>query len=124
MSTASAFTKKVLAKPDLAQVSFNVSVLDKYLEQPGTNVSRTDTVGRVKTATWSLDFGIAPGEATIHTSVALLSQKLPEAEREHWLSHVSDDRFSQNFLKMQSAHSCVDDGGYRAWGAEAEAPLF
>ena len=122
MSIASAFAKKILDKPELAQLHFKASVLDKYLQQKGTSVSRTETVGRVKAATWSLDFGIAPGEATLHTSVAMLVQKLPEAERAHWLEHVADEGFSQNFLKMQSAHACVDDGGYRAWGEEA--PLF
>jgi len=125
MSFASTFSKKILDKPELAQLHFKVSVLDKYLEHKGTSVSRTETVGRVKAATWSLDFGIAPDEKSLHTSVALLTQKLPEAERVHWLEHIADGSFSQNFLKMQSAHACVDDGGYRAWGApEEEAPLF
>ena len=122
MSIASAFAKKILDKPELAQLHFKVSVLDKYLQQKGTSVSRTETVGRVKAATWSLDFGIAPDEKSLHTSVAMLTQKLPEAERAHWLEHIADENFSQNFLKMQSAHACVDDGGYRAWGEEA--PLF
>ncbi len=124
MTFASSFTKKILAKPDMAQLHFRASVLDKYLQGSSSSVSRTDTVGRVKGATWSLDFGIAPGEQSIHTSVAMLSQKLPEAERAHWLEHVADESFSQNFLKMQAAHACVDDGGYRAWGQPAEAPLF
>jgi hypothetical protein len=124
MNIASSFAKKILQKPELAQLSFRVAVLDKYLEQSGTTVSRTDTVGRVKAATWSLDFGIAPGEERIHTSIALLGAKLPESERDHWLEHVVGDDFSANFLKMQSAHSCVDDGSYRAWGETAEEALF
>ncbi len=112
----SSFTQKVLAKPELAQLIFRVSVLDKYLENE-TPIQRTETVGRVKAANWSLDFGIAPDEKTIHTSIANFS-RLSDGERAHWLSHVDDSNFSSNFLKMQSGHSCVDDGGFRAWGEE------
>jgi hypothetical protein len=117
MATASHFYKKALTQPELAQVSFKVAVLDKYL-QSGVEVKRTNTVGRVKAATWSLDFGIAPDEVTIHTSLSQLSQKLPESERPHWLEHVDDAHFSENFLKMQGSHACIDDGGLRAWGEE------
>jgi hypothetical protein len=113
----SSFTQKVLNKPELAQLIFRVAVLDKYLANE-TPIQRTETVGRVKAANWSLDFGIAPDEKTIHTSVALLSSRLPESERAHWLAHVDESHFSVNFLKMQSGHSCVDDGGFRAWGEE------
>ena len=112
----SSFIQKVLAKPELAQLIFRVSALDKYLENE-TPVQRTETVGRVKAASWSLDFGIAPDEKTIHTSIALFA-RLPESERAHWLSHMEDSHFSSNFLKMQSGHSCVDDGGFRNWGEE------
>jgi hypothetical protein len=122
MSNTSAFTKKVIQTPGLAQVSFDVEVLSPYLSQAGTSVARTNTVGRVKTATWSLDFGIAPDEKTIHIAAQTLAQKLPESERAHWFSHSHGSHFSENFLKMQMAHSCIDDGGYRAWGEEE--PLF
>ena len=121
MSTASTFYKKVLDDPELAQVVFRVAVLDVYLKQAGTKVSRTETVGRVKTATWSLDFGIAADEETIHVPVAGLKKKLPEAERAHWLNHVDYSHFSENFIKMQSSHACIDDGSFRYWGEE---PLF
>lgn len=117
MSTASNFYKKVFAKPELAQIVFRVAVLEKYLSS-GVAIQRTETVGRLKAATWSLDFGIGPDEEYIHTSVALLTTRLPEAEREHWLSHLDESSFSQNFLKMQGGHSCVDDGGLRAWGED------
>jgi hypothetical protein len=122
MSFTAAFAKKILARPELAQIQFKIAVLDKYLQQSGASVSRTNTVGRIKAASWSLDFGISSDEQSIHTSVAMLNQKLPEGEREHWLSHLEEAGFSQNFLKMQSAQSCIDDGGYRAWGEEE--PLF
>ncbi len=118
MNAAANFLKKVLVQPDLAQISFQVAVLEAYLNKAGVSVKRTETVGRVKTATWSLDFGIAPDEATIHVTLAHLLQKLPESERPHWLQHADQSRFSENFLKMQGSHACIDDGGLRDWGEE------
>ena len=85
MSTVSNFTKKVLSAPELAQVSFEVAVLDAYLAKSDARVSRTRSVGRVKAPTWNIDFGIAPDEKTIHVTLNQLMQKLPEREREQWL---------------------------------------
>ena len=116
MSTASNFTKKVLSAPELAQVSFDVAALDAYLAKSDVRITRTRTVGRVKAPTWSVDFGIAPDEKTIHVTLNQLMQKLPERERDNWLSHVSADRFSENYLKMQGSHACIDDGNLRGWG--------
>jgi hypothetical protein len=127
MSTISHFTKKVIAKPELAQIVFDVAVLDKYLAQNDAKISRTRSVGRLKTATWSLDFGIAPDEKTLHVTLSNLMQKLPEKEREHWFLHADASRFSENFLKMQSSHACIDDGNLRAWGeveSDTEDSLF
>jgi hypothetical protein len=121
MSTASNFYNKVLKNPEMAQVTFRVAVLEPYLQQRGVGVMRTNTVGRVKAATWTLDFGIAPDEQTIHVPISALQQRLPESERAHWLAHADDSHFSENFLKMQSSHACIDDGTFRAWGEE---PLF
>lgn len=118
MSTASDFYKKALNNAELAQVVFRVAVLDRYLESGDVRVTRTNTVGRVKGAAWMLDFGIAPDETTIHVTLALLKTRLPEKELAHWLAHADESRFSTNFLKMQSSHSCIDDGGYREWGEE------
>jgi hypothetical protein len=124
MSTAAHFTKKVIAKPELAQISFEVAVLDKYLASSDIKVTRTHTVGRVKSATWSLDFGIAPDEKTVHVTLGNLSQKLPENEQAHWTSHAFGANFSENFLKMQGSHACIDDGNLRAWGEPAEDSFF
>jgi hypothetical protein len=118
MSIAADFHKKVLANAELAQIVFRVAVLERYLAQNDTKITRTNTVGRVKASSWSLDFGIAPDEQTIHVPLLNLKTRLPEKELAHWLAHVDDSRFSQNYLKMQSAHSCIDDGGYREWGEE------
>ena len=121
MSTASNFFKKVIDQPEIAQVVFRVAVLDRYLQQSGLRVTRTNTVGRVKAATWAVDFGIASDEQTIHLPIMALKQRLPEAELAHWLEHVDDSAFSENYLKMQSSHACIDDGDFRNWGEE---PLF
>ena len=118
MSTASNFYKKVLKQPELVQIIFRVDVLTPYIGQREVSVTRTDTVGRVKAGTWSVDFGIAPDEESIHVTFAALSQRLPESEREHWLAHVHDAAFSENFLKMQGSHACIDDGMLRKWGEE------
>lgn len=116
MSTASNFTKKILGAPELAQISFDVAVLDAYLEKSDVRVSRTRTVGRVKAPTWNVDFGIAPDEKTIHVTLQHLINKLPERERETWLNHVVGDNYSDNYLKMQGSHACIDDGNLRGWG--------
>lgn len=118
MSTASHFYQKVLRQPELCQVVFRVAVLDKYLNVPDVTVKRTETVGRVRAATWAVDFGIAPAEDTLHVTLGQLIQKLPESEQGHWLEHLAAQGFSQNFLKMQGSHACIDDGGLRNWGEE------
>ncbi len=124
MSTVANFTKKVLKTPELAQIAFEVAVLDKYLGQDGTKVSRTRTVGRVKAATWAVDFGIAPDEKSLHVTLAQLIQKLPESEQAHWLGHAEGSRFSENYLKMQGSHACIDDGNLRAWDEPEEEGFF
>jgi hypothetical protein len=104
--------------PALLQMPFEVAVLDKYRESSAYAVIRTDTVGRVKKAGgWTLDFGIAPGEATVHASWQALTLNLPDAEREHWAGHAAATlELSEMFLKMQLAPSaCHDDGDVRDW---------
>ncbi|MEO6908948.1 MAG: hypothetical protein ABI210_13765 [Abditibacteriaceae bacterium] len=118
MSTVSHFYQKVLSQPGLAQVVINISVLGKYLEQNDISVKRTDTVGRVKAATWSVDFGIAADEQTVHVTLNDFINKIPEKEKAYWLENIIARNFSENFLKMQGGHSCIDDGGLREWGEE------
>ena len=100
-----------------AQLWFDQRVLDRYRAQPGWRVMRTNTVGRVRSAEgWSLDFGIAEGEALIHASLGDLSQRLPAAERQHWAEHLLTPPVSRNFLTMRLAPgSCIDDGDLRDW---------
>ena len=118
MSTVSDFYKKAIANAEMAQVVLHVAVLDRYIESSDARVTRTNTVGRVKGASWTLDFGIAPDEQSVHVPLSALKTRLPEKELTHWLSFVDDSAFSQNYLKMQMSHSCIDDGGYREWGEE------
>lgn len=122
MSTSSRFLQKILTQPELALVVFDVAVLAPYIERG--EVKRTNSVGRVKAASWSLDFGIAPDEKTIHVPLGQFAQKVPERERAAWLEQADASRFSDNFLKMLSSHACIDDGTFRAWGEEPADSFF
>jgi hypothetical protein len=104
--------------PALLQLSFQASVLDRYRADPAYTIIRTNTAGRVKKqAGWSLDFGIAGGEAVVHASWTQLANHLPEDERDHWAMHAAAaGALSENFLRMQlSPGSCFDDGDVRPW---------
>jgi hypothetical protein len=100
-----------------AHLWFDEHVLDRYREQAGWRVMRTNTVGRVRSPEgWSLDFGIAGGDTLLHTSVTELAQRLPAAERQHWVQHVVVPAASRNFLTMRLVPgSCIDDGDLRNW---------
>lgn len=104
--------------PALLQVGFEATVLDRYRESSAYQVMRTETVGRVKKqGGFAIDFGISPGDATIHTSWHALATSLPEDERAHWSSYgASLYEPSEMFLRMQlSPNSCFDDGEVRSW---------
>jgi hypothetical protein len=103
-----------------AQMCFDQGVLDRYRAQSGWRVMRTDTVGRVKSpAGWSLDFGIAEGDALVNASLADLSQRLPADERQHWAQHMVAPAVSRAFVSMRLAPgSCFDDGELRDWTPE------
>src|SRR5262245_112879 len=103
--------------PALLQVGFDAAVLERYRGDAQYRVIRTETVGRVqKERGWALDFGISPGEATVHASWGALTMALPEEEREHWASHAAAvAAYSEMFLRMQlSPSSCFDDGELQA----------
>ena len=102
-----------------AHLWFDQHVLDRYREQSGWRVMRTNTVGRVRSPEgWSIDFGIAPGDQLVHTSASELSQRLPAPERSHWARHIATPTTSRNFLTMRLAPgSCIDDGDLRDWPA-------
>jgi hypothetical protein len=113
---AKSFYRRLLmgSEPEVVQVAFAVGVLDKYREA-GLAVKRTNTVGRVSAAGWKIDFGIGPGDAALHASLADLL-RLPEEERRHWAIHLAQLPFSENYLKMLlHPGSCIDDGDTRDW---------
>lgn len=101
--------------PSLVQVCFAPAVLDRYREQPGYSLIRTNSAGRIKReGGWSMDLGIA--ESSVHASLRDLMNNLPESEREHWAGHVIALPMSQAFLQMQlQPSSCFDDGEVRPW---------
>ena len=104
--------------PALLQVGFEATVLDRYRESSAFQVMRTETVGRVKKqGGWTLDFGIAPGDAAIHASWQALTLALPDDDRAHWASCTAAQyEPSEMFLRMQlSPNSCFDDGELRPW---------
>ena len=105
-----------------AHLWFDQHVLDRYRAQSGWRVMRTNTVGRLRSPDgWSLDFGIAEGDALVHSSLAELIQRLPPGERQHFAQHVVTPDVSRNFVTMRLAPgSCIDDGDLRDWPAEAE----
>ena len=109
------YRKTLLAgDPALIQVQFDVAVLGKYREA-GISIKRTRSVGRVKAATWSIDFGIEPGEAVIHAGIGSLLA-LPETERQHWALHTCAPGLSEHYLKMLlHPGSCIDDGDTTDW---------
>ncbi len=106
------------ADPGTAPVWFSTEVLDRYRRLDGHRVMRTNTVGRLQSASggWSLDFGIAPGEDLVHATLNDLTQRLPAGERPHWLQHLVTPSVSRNFVTMRLVPgSCIDDGDLRAW---------
>ncbi len=101
-----------------AHVWFDERVLDRYREQSGYRVIRSNTVGRVQaTGGWSLDFGIAGvDDDVVHATTGDLAQRLPASERQHWAQHVVTPPVSRTFVTMRLAPgSCIDDGEVRTW---------
>lgn len=107
----------VARDPALVQIAFEAAVLDRYRETPGFSIVRTDSAGRVKKeGGWTLDFGIALGDESIHASWRDIETRLPDSEREHWADHVPATAVSENFVRMQLAPGgCFDDGDVRRW---------
>src|ERR1700720_2318659 len=77
---------------------FDARVVDRYRER-GAKLVRTRTVGRISMPQWSLDLGIAPGEAEVHVVARDLYERLPEAERAHWVEHLVPAPASVHYLQ-------------------------
>lgn len=99
------------------QLFFEAKVLDRYSEKADVKIIRTDTSGRVsKRGVWSLDFGISgDDDGIIHISGEGFIHRLPESERDHWISHMITLPVSQNFIKGLIRPGCLDDGPIREW---------
>ena len=110
--------RRALAAENLATlpVHFEIAVLDRYRGSAGFSLIRSNTVGRVKKeGAWALDFGIAPGEDSIHAFAGDLLH-LPADEREHWAAAAVTFPSSKVILQMRLAPgSCIDDGEIRKW---------
>ena len=122
MASETEFSRQLLRKllegdVSLLQVLLDAHVLDKYRGDAGYQVLRTNTIGRLaRPRMWSIDFGISPGDETIHVALGDMQTRLPESEREHWLGHVVISHFSQNYIRAKlHPTSCIDDGELRAW---------
>jgi hypothetical protein len=108
--------RRALAGADLLPVFFQAEVLDAY-QTEADEILRSDTAGRLRRrGSFSLDFGIAPGEELIHVALEDLRARLPEKEWPHWLAHAVSLPYSTNFLQMRlRPGSCFDDGEIRPW---------
>jgi len=114
--------RRVLKARDAGRLHlwFDGAVIDRYHDQPGAQLMRTRTVGRVAIAgRWSLDVGLAedgPQGVLLHLPVQDLLDRLPESEWEHWVSHLVTPSASERFLQMRlSPGACIDDGEPQQW---------
>jgi len=102
--------------PGRLLLRFRASVMDRY-RAGGATLIRTRTVGRVSLpGRWSLDVGIAVGGAEVQVAFEDLLDRVPEAERPHWVEHLVVEPSSLNFLRMRLAGAaCIDDGEAEPW---------
>src|SRR5262245_48735481 len=110
--------RRALAREDLANLPlyFEVGVLNRYRGAAGYSLIRTNTVGRLrKEGGVSLDFGIAPDEASIQVFAGDLL-RLGAGERDHWAQNALTLPASKMMLQMRlSPSACYDDGEVRSW---------
>jgi len=102
---------------ELLPVWFRAAVLDRYRGRDGVRVLRTNTIGRLQTPTWSLDFGIVAADLLLQLALGDLLHRLPVSERPHWLAHLVTPPASRNFVTLQLTRGvgCIDDGALREW---------
>ena len=114
-----ALVERVIARGEygLLTLRFRASVLERYRERADARLLRTRTVGRIAIVRgWSIDAGIAPDEDEIEVFASDFAERLPEAERGHWLDHLVAPPSSANFALMRlSGNACIDDGEPEAW---------
>lgn len=106
----------VAKDPGRLLLRFHASVMHRYRER-GATLIRTRTVGRVSLpGRWSLDVGIAAEGSEVQVPFDDLLDRVPEAERPHWVEHLVVEPSSLNFLRMRLAGAaCIDDGEAAPW---------
>ncbi len=113
-----ALLSRAIASKDAGRLllRFKASVMDRYRER-GATIIRTRTVGRVSLpGRWSLDVGITAGDAEVQVPFEDLVDRLPEAERPHWVEYLVVEPASLNYLRMRLAGAaCIDDGEAQPW---------
>jgi hypothetical protein len=91
-------------------LSFSLEVLRKYKEA-GAKLFRTRNAGRVMLmGSFRLDFGIDDQSRTITVLLGELLRLVPSGERAHWAAHIVSPPVNEQYLKMRTSRSCVDDG--------------
>ena len=117
--TQRALVERAVARGEygLLPLRFRASVLDRYRERADARLLRTRSVGRIAIVRgWSIDAGIAPGGEEIEVFASDFAERLPEAERAHWLDHLAAPPASANFARMRlGGNACIDDGEPEAW---------
>src|SRR5207247_4472510 len=98
-------------KPELIQLWFESSVLDRYREDPDSKILRSNSAGRLRgSGGWLVNFGIAPDDRFIHLSAGSLAI-IPDSQRAHWLEHLVALPVGENFLRMTAnPGACIEDG--------------
>jgi hypothetical protein len=114
-----ALVERVLTQCEygLIPLRFHAEVVDRYRENPHARLLRTRSVGRIAVpGGWSLDVGIGPGEGEVEVFVQDLAERLPAAEREHWIDHLVAIPININFTRMRfTPAACIDDGELERW---------
>lgn len=109
---------KALAAGDFGglHLRFAAAVVDRYRAIEGAKLIRTRSVGRISTPRWTLDLGIAPGDAEVHVVARDLLERVPAEEHAHWVQHLVTEPRSARFLQMMIAPgACIDDGEPEPW---------
>ena len=117
--TQRALQERALARGEygLLPLRFRASVIDRYRERENARLLRTRSVGRIVViGGWSLDVGIGPGDGAVEVFVQDLAERLPEAERAHWLDHLIAAPANANYARMRlTPAACIDDGEPEPW---------
>ena len=117
--TQRALLERALARGEfgLLPIRFRAEVIDRYRASPEARLLRTRSVGRIAVpGGWSLDVGIAADGSEVEVFVQDLAERLPEAERAHWLDHLVAASANATWVRMRlTPAACIDDGEPEPW---------